>query len=89
MRDAVFEGGADGFFFVDTNERWQEVLDAEDLALHEQANRRVLDPACAQRLEDGPRRRSASAQHRERFLDARVHFEPNASDARDRLASSC
>lgn len=51
--DAIFEGGANRFYFKGTNGRWRDVLDAEDLALYEQAKQRVLDPECAQWLERG------------------------------------
>lgn len=51
--DAVFEGGANRFFFKGTNGRWRDVLDAEDLALYEDAKQRVLEPECAHWLEHG------------------------------------
>ena len=53
MLGAIFEGGAKRFFFKGTNGRWRDVLDAEDLALYEEAKQRVLEPACAQWLERG------------------------------------
>ena len=48
-----FEGGAKRFFFKGTNGRWRDVLDADDLALYEEAKRRVLAPECAAWLEAG------------------------------------
>jgi hypothetical protein len=35
--------------------RWRDVLDADDLALYEEAKQRVLEPECAQWLEQGHR----------------------------------
>jgi aryl sulfotransferase len=52
---AFFEGGANRFFFKGTNGRWRDVLDADDLALYEEAKRRVLSPECARWLERGYR----------------------------------
>lgn len=53
MLAAFFDGGARRFFFKGTNGRWRDVLGDEDLALYEQAKRRVLEPACADWLERG------------------------------------
>jgi aryl sulfotransferase len=53
MLQAFFEGGAKRFFFKGTNGRWRDVLDAEDLALYEDAKRRILEPECATWLERG------------------------------------
>ena len=50
---ATFKGGRDGFFFSGTNGRWRDVLTDEDLALYEEAKRRVLSPDCAAYLEQG------------------------------------
>ncbi len=50
---AMFEGGAESFFYKGTNERWRGVLGEEDLALYEQAKRRVLPTDCAAWLERG------------------------------------
>lgn len=55
MLSAFFEGGAKRFFFKGTNGRWRDVLDADDLALYEEAKRRVLEPDCAAWLESGHR----------------------------------
>jgi aryl sulfotransferase len=55
MLSAFFEGGAKRFFFKGTNGRWRDVLDADDLALYEEAKRRVLTPDCAAWLEAGSR----------------------------------
>lgn len=51
--NGFFEGGAKRFFFKGTNGRWRDVLDADDLALYEEAKRRVLAPECAAWLERG------------------------------------
>jgi len=51
----VFEGGANRFFYKGTNGRWRDVLDAEDLALYEDAKRRLLPRECAAWLERGSR----------------------------------
>ena len=48
-----FQGGAEAFFFKGTNGRWRDVLGEEELALYEEAKRRVLDPDCADWLENG------------------------------------
>jgi aryl sulfotransferase len=53
MLGMFFEGGAKRFFFKGTNGRWRDVLGADDLALYDEAKRRVLEPACAQWLENG------------------------------------
>ena len=55
MLSQFFEGGAKSFFFKGTNGRWRDVLDAADLALYEEAKRRVLTPDCAAWLESGSR----------------------------------
>jgi aryl sulfotransferase len=52
---AFFEGGAKRFFFQGTNGRWRDVLDADELALYEEAKRRLLTPDCAAWLERGSR----------------------------------
>jgi len=48
-----FEGGADGFLFKGTNNRWREVLTAEDLELYEAAAARTLTPELKSWLELG------------------------------------
>ena len=48
-----FAKGHTGFFFKGTNGRWRDVLDADDLALYEDAKRRVLTEDCAAWLEAG------------------------------------
>jgi aryl sulfotransferase len=53
MLAAFFDGGAKRFFFKGTNGRWHDVLGAEELALYEDAKRRVLAPECATWLERG------------------------------------
>ena len=50
-----FEGGASRFFFKGTNGRWRDVLEADDLALYEEAKHRLLTPECAAWLERGYR----------------------------------
>ena len=53
-----FEGfgeGAASFFYKGTNGRWREVLSEEELALYDQAAKRVLTPDCQQWLENGRR----------------------------------
>jgi aryl sulfotransferase len=49
----VFEGGAKRFFFKGTNGRWRDQLGPDDLALYEEAKRRVLPPEAAVWLERG------------------------------------
>jgi len=53
MLKVFFEGGANRFFHKGTNGRWRDVLDADDLALYEEAKKRILEPACADWLERG------------------------------------
>jgi aryl sulfotransferase len=50
---AIFEGGADGFLFKGTNDRWRDVLTAEDLALYDVAAARTLTPDLQRWLERG------------------------------------
>jgi aryl sulfotransferase len=52
MRE-VFKGGADAFFYKGSNGRWKELLSADELALYEEAKRRVLPADCADWLERG------------------------------------
>ncbi len=52
---AVLKGGAETFFYKGTNGRWREVLSREELALYDQAAKRVLTPDCRQWLENGRR----------------------------------
>ena len=40
----IFEGGANRFLYKGTNDRWRDVLTAEDLALYEAAAARTLTP---------------------------------------------
>lgn len=49
----LFEGGMRRFFFKGSNERWRGVLTEEDLALYEDAKKRVLSPECAVWIENG------------------------------------
>lgn len=53
MMRSAFKGGSDSFIFKGTNGRWRDVLEADDLALYEDAKRRVLTPDCAAWLENG------------------------------------
>jgi aryl sulfotransferase len=48
-----FKGGQAGFIFKGTNGRWKDVLTAEDLALYEDAKKRLLSDGCAEWLESG------------------------------------
>jgi aryl sulfotransferase len=48
----LFEGGADRFFFKGANGRWRELMTREELALYEQAARR-LTPGLARWVEQG------------------------------------
>jgi aryl sulfotransferase len=48
-----FEGGADRFLYKGTNDRWRDVLTAEDLALYEAAAARTLTPELKRWLEAG------------------------------------
>src|SRR4029077_20351024 len=49
----IFEGGADRFLYKGTNERWRDVLTAEDLGLYEAAAARSLTPELKRWLEAG------------------------------------
>jgi aryl sulfotransferase len=51
---ALFEGGADRFFFKGSNGRWRELMSAEDLTLYEQAASRFT-PGLARWVEQGRR----------------------------------
>jgi aryl sulfotransferase len=53
MSRMFFSGGQKGFFFKGSNGRWRDVLTDEDLALYEEAKKRVLAPECARWLEEG------------------------------------
>jgi aryl sulfotransferase len=48
-----FKGGSGAFIFKGTNGRWRDVLTSEDLALYEEAKKRVLEPDCAAWLDTG------------------------------------
>jgi aryl sulfotransferase len=50
--EKIFEGGSDRFLFKGTNGRWRDVLTADDLALYEQAAKR-LTPGLAHWLQGG------------------------------------
>ena len=47
----IFEGGADRFLYKGTNDRWRDVLTADDLALYEAAAARTLTPELKRWLE--------------------------------------
>ena len=49
----IFEGGADRFLYKGTNDRWRDLLTADDLALYEAAAARTLTPELKRWLEDG------------------------------------
>ena len=49
----IFKDGAKSFFYKGTNGRWRDVLSEEELALYDQAAKRVLTPDCRQWLENG------------------------------------
>ena len=49
----IFEGGADRFLYKGTNDRWHDVLTADDLALYEVAAARTLTPELKRWLERG------------------------------------
>lgn len=51
--DMIFEGGANRFLYKGTNDRWRDVLTAEDLALYETAAARTLTPELKRWLEGG------------------------------------
>jgi hypothetical protein len=51
--ERAFKGGTDAFIYKGTNGRWRGVLTEQDLALYEAAKRRVLEPDCAEWLEQG------------------------------------
>jgi aryl sulfotransferase len=53
MLKQAFKGGVDAFVYKGTNGRWRGVLGEEDLALYDEARRRVLTPDCAAWLEGG------------------------------------
>jgi aryl sulfotransferase len=48
-----FQGGAQTFVHKGTNGRWRDALTAADLALYEEAVKRMLAPDCARWLERG------------------------------------
>ena len=50
--EKVFEGGSDRFLFKGTNGRWRDVMTADDLALYDNAAKR-LTPGLARWLENG------------------------------------
>jgi len=49
----IFEGGADRFLYKGTNDRWRDVLTADDLALYDIAAERTLTPELRCWLERG------------------------------------
>jgi len=49
----IFEGGADRFLYKGTNDRWRDVLTADDLALYDAAAARALTPELIRWLEGG------------------------------------
>jgi aryl sulfotransferase len=49
----LFKGGAETFFYRGTNNRWKEVLSADELALYEAAAKRVPTLDCRRWLENG------------------------------------
>ena len=49
----IFEGGAHRFLYKGTNDRWRDVLTADDLALYEAAAARTLTPELKRWLEGG------------------------------------
>jgi aryl sulfotransferase len=49
----IFEGGADRFLYKGTNDRWRDVLTADDLALYDVAAERTLTPELRCWLERG------------------------------------
>ena len=49
----IFEGGADRFLYKGTNDRWRDVLTADDLALYEAVAARTLTPELKRWLEGG------------------------------------
>jgi len=51
--DIIFEGGSDRFLFKGTNNRWRDVLTADDLELYERAAARTLTPELKRWLELG------------------------------------
>ena len=51
----VLKGGAEAFFYKGTNGRWREVLSEEELALYDEAAKRVITPQCRYWLENGRR----------------------------------
>jgi aryl sulfotransferase len=51
----IWTEGARTFFFKGTNERWKDVLSADELSLHEEATTRELTPECRAWLEGSER----------------------------------
>lgn len=51
--EQMLKGGLEAFFYKGTNNRWKEVLSADELALYDAAAKRVLTPECRQWLENG------------------------------------
>ena len=51
--ETFWHGGAQTFINKGTNGRWKDVLNADELALYEEAMRKTLPPDCARWLEQG------------------------------------
>ncbi len=49
----IFKEGAKTFFYKGTNDRWKDVLTAEELSLYEEKAAQVLTPDCRAWLERG------------------------------------
>jgi aryl sulfotransferase len=49
----ILKGGAETFFYKGSNNRWKEVLTAEELALYDAAAKRSVTPDCRRWLENG------------------------------------
>jgi len=49
----VLKGGTETFFYKGTNNRWREVLNADELALYDAAAKRELTPECRRWMENG------------------------------------
>jgi aryl sulfotransferase len=49
----ILNGGAETFFYKGTNNRWKEVLSADELALYDAAAKRALIVECRRWLENG------------------------------------
>jgi aryl sulfotransferase len=58
----IFKDGAHSFYYKGTNNRWKDVLTADDLALYEAAAERNLSKSCRAWLEEGEGEEAKASQ---------------------------